>query len=142
MAAIDRSILALRVTGDDLDPDEISRILGSPPTQSERKGDIIRSQATGQSRVVKTGGWRLQAPDANPADVDGQVAQILSRLTSDTETWRVLATRYQIDIFCGLFMRESNEGLELSPATMVELGSRGILVDFDIYAPSDRSSET
>jgi hypothetical protein len=139
MAAIDGSILTLRVLGDDLDPDEISRILGSAPTRSERKGDVIRSQQTGQSRIAKTGGWRLEAPDANPGDVDGQVAQILSRLTADPEAWRVLAEKYRIDIFCGLFMRATNEGLELSPATMLALGQRGISMGLDVYGPIARN---
>lgn len=142
MAAIDRSILTLRVIGDDLDPAEISRILGSSPTRSERKGDVIRSQTTGQSRVARTGGWRVEVPDANPEDVDGQVTRILSRLATDVEVWRALAARYRIDIFCGLFMRETNEGLELSPATLLALGQRGISIGFDIYAPRGDEAPT
>jgi hypothetical protein len=142
MAAIDESRACLRLFGDDLDPDEISAILGSAPTKSERKGDVIRNQTTGQSRTVKSGGWRLEAPDARPEDIDGQVERILSRLTSDLEKWRALTLKYQADIFCGLFMREENEGIELSPETLRALGQRGISIGFDIYAPSDRRSET
>ncbi len=82
-----------------------------------------------------TGGWRLRAENCCPEDVNGQVAQILSGMTADTDIWRELTSKYRVDMFCGLFMRVSNEGLALSPDTMLELGRRGIKIDFDIYAP-------
>jgi len=40
-----------------------------------------------------------------------------------------------MDLFCGLFMKESSEGFSISPATLAMLGERGIELQFDIYAP-------
>lgn len=33
-------------------------------------------------------------------------------------------------------MSGSNEGIEISPATMVALGTRGIVLSVDIYSPN------
>jgi len=43
--------------------------------------------------------------------------------------------RFEVDIFCGLFMGSSNEGLSLSPRTLSALGQCGIELGLDIYGP-------
>ncbi len=48
-----------------------------------------------------------------------------------------LASRFDIDLFCGWFMAGGNEGVELSPATLLALGERGIRLGIDLYAPDD-----
>jgi hypothetical protein len=47
--------------------------------------------------------------------------------------WAELAGRYQMDVFCGVFLDHLNEGFELSPATTSALGARQLTVGFDIY---------
>ena len=70
-----------------------------------------------------------------PGDLDGQVTELLQRLTSDLEIWGVLAGRFRVDLFCGLFMDGSNEGFNLSTSALKALGDRGIELALDIYAP-------
>ena len=41
-----------------------------------------------------------------------------------------------MDLFCGLFMHESNEGAEISPASLTALGDRGVKLSLDIYSPT------
>jgi hypothetical protein len=40
--------------------------------------------------------------------------------------WRSLTARYRVDLFCGWFMNEGGEGLEVSAETLSALGNRGI----------------
>jgi hypothetical protein len=42
-----------------------------------------------------------------------------------------------MDIFCGWLMHESNEGIVISPQTLLMLGERNIALSVDIYAPLD-----
>jgi hypothetical protein len=42
-----------------------------------------------------------------------------------------------VALFCGWFMRESNEGVEISAHTLGLLGERGIVLSLDIYGPDD-----
>ncbi len=65
----------------------------------------------------------------------------LAGLTLDISIWRDLTTRYQGDVFCGLFMGFFNEGADLSASVLTMLAERGLRVDFDIYAPSDRQDQ-
>jgi len=58
-------------------------------------------------------------------------------LTEDLNVWREITGKYQADLFCGLFMRRGIEGLSLSAESLVALGSRGILMELDLYRGDD-----
>lgn len=136
------STAVLRVFGDDLDPDEISALLGCRPSSSARKGDRQVIGTAGRVRILKTGRWSLQAADSRPEDVEAQIFAILDRLTADMAVWRSLGERYQVDMFCGLFMDSGNDNLLLSSKALLALGQRGIELELDIYDPiEDESAE-
>ncbi len=136
MAHINRSFAALRIFADDLLPDEVTNLLGHAPTSSYAKGDTQTSKTTGKVRVRKYGAWMIEADKAEPEDVNGQAMALLGKLTGDLAVWRDLKSRYEMDLFCGLFMDRSNEGGGLSATTLAALGERGIELALDIYAPS------
>jgi hypothetical protein len=81
--------------------------------------------------------WSLEAEARQPGDLDSQIKEILSGITDDPETWSKLHARFSIDLFCGLFMKESNEGEGLTPEAMALLVSRLIPIGLDIYGPDD-----
>lgn len=110
-------------------------MLGCEPTYTHSKGQTGRSEASGSEWIRRYSIWTLSAEDRKPADLDAQVAELLGKLTPDLTVWEALRKEHEIDLFVGLFMEEGNEGFELSPATLVALGQRGIMVGFDIYGP-------
>ena len=134
MPALHKAVASLRVFGDDLDPNEISRLLGAQPSDARRKGQELPTRS-GQTGYARTSIWRLDAPDTEPEDLNRQVATLLGALTSDLDTWRGIASRYTLRLFCGWFMRGGNEGVDVSPDTLLALGSRGIELSLDIYGP-------
>lgn len=119
--------------GDDLIPDEITRLLGVAPTLAEIKGEPIVSPVSGKTRLVP-GMWLLRAADRSPADMDGQIQEILSQTTNDLAVWQSLSKKYFTQLFCGLVMEGTNEGIGLSPQSLVALGERGIELGLDIYS--------
>ncbi|MEX8502909.1 MAG: DUF4279 domain-containing protein [Leptothrix ochracea] len=133
MAAIAKSVATLRIFGDELDPDEVSALLGGQPTSKFRKGDVRRLQ-DGREFVRRSGSWQLEATDRAPEGLNDQILEILSKLTIELSVWKRLNAEFQVDLFVGLFMEETNEGLSLSPECAGELASRGIEIGFDIYA--------
>lgn len=135
MSVLESSRTCLRIFGDDLVPGEISAALGSAPTKSEARGDARRTPNGTERCAAKRGYWRLDAADAAPEDTNGQVRELLSKLTSDLYVWRDISKRFEVDLFCGWFMSQTNDGAELSPATLLALGERGIALSLDIYAP-------
>lgn len=136
MAALAETIVCLRIFGDDLDPDEITNLLGCSPTASARKGDVRAKRFK-----ERTGRWQLAADVRVPGDLEGQIKEIFAKLVCDSDVWENVTNRYECDVFCGLFMNEGNEGLELDPSTLLMLGSRGLQLGFDIYGPIAKGSD-
>jgi hypothetical protein len=134
MAHVQKSVVTLRIGSADLIPDEITRLLGATPTRTEVKGEKIVGRKTGHVRIAKMGVWRLSASDREPEDMDGQIREILSQATSDLAVWRNIAQKHQIDLFCGLFLGGSNEGMTLSAESLAALGERGVEMGLDIYS--------
>lgn len=133
MAQLQHTVAALRIFGDRLDPENISLLLGGVPTESFRKGQIKPSKS--RDIVRKSGGWILNATDQEPGNLDAQVEEILGRLTQDLAVWTELSADYSVDLFCGLFMKGSDEGIEISEKNLKALGERGIKLGLCIYAP-------
>ena len=134
--------VTLRIIGDALLPDEITRLLGCAPTRARRKGDVIRGKVTGRERIAPTGTWQLEAEARDPADLDRQVNEVLHRVTKDPEVWARLSRAFRLDLFCGLFMERSNEGMALAPSTLAALGGRGIELSLDVYGPVEEDAVT
>lgn len=140
MAQLHESAVGLRIIGDDLAPDEISRQLGCLPTFAQLKGEAIVGERSGQTRVAKCGMWRLRAQPREPEDLNGQIAEILGQLSDDLDVWKAISDRYSVDLFCGLFMDGSNEGLSVSASSLFALGARGIQLSLDLYGPGSSAS--
>jgi hypothetical protein len=45
----------------------------------------------------------------------------------------MLAEKYEVDVFCGIFVDGWNRGFNLSPALMKKLAERYLELDVDIY---------
>ena len=66
MSGIKKSTATLRIFGDDLVRENITRMLGVAPSEAWRKdekGRHIAGLKAGNVRVARTGMWRLEAPD-------------------------------------------------------------------------------
>lgn len=137
MAHVQKSVVTLRIGGDDLIPDEITALLGVSPTDAHVKGQELVGRKTGRVRIAKSGMWRLEASDREPEDMEGQIREILDQTSGDLGVWQRIGKKYQVDLFCGLFLGGSNEGLTLSPQSLRALGERGIELGLDIYSGED-----
>lgn len=138
MPVISETHVAVRFYGDDLDPDELSKRLGAQPESAARKGDVTRSEKSGRERTAKAGRWIFRVERREPGDLDGQIRELFGSLTADLNAWRELAATYDADLFVGLFMKEANEGIEVSADCLVMLTERGITLSLDVYGPTEK----
>ena len=122
MGQLQKSAATLGFYGDDLDPDEITALLGVTPTVGVAKGGSWLTSLGGE-KVAHTGSWRIEANPCEPEDLNG---------------WLTLTRRFRGVIFCGLWLKTHNEGLELRADVLGLLAERGLLLDFDIYATNER----
>jgi hypothetical protein len=118
--------------GDDLEPDEVSRLLGAEPSLAYRKGELVL--VTTRRRPAKSGMWQRECAQLKPSDFNRQVSTLLSQLTQDPKIWERLSKKYRIDLFCGWFMQEECEGEDISASVLLALGARHIGIGIDIYA--------
>ncbi|MBX3711245.1 MAG: DUF4279 domain-containing protein [Lysobacter sp.] len=142
MGIAEYSRVTLRIFGDDLVPDEVTSLMGCTPESACAKGDIRIGSKTGRRHEERTGRWSLQASRREPEDIPDQISEILGRLPQDPAVWRRLGAKYQIDLFCGVFMRSTNDGLSFPADILRLLSERGIALNIDVYAPHDDASDS
>lgn len=132
MGVLHKSAASICFFGDDLDPAEITMALGAKPTVGVRKGGLWRTEAGAETAAAR-GSWRMEAERREPGDLDGQINDLLNRLSNDLLAWRSYSQRYGGRVFCGLFLASGNEGLTLRSETLARLGERGLFIDLDVY---------
>lgn len=125
MPRLFKTAASLRIFGDDLDPEEITAQLGKRPDKAEKKGETIHNPS-GTTRIARRGRWSITVERQKPGDLDAQIKTLLAEATDNAEVWQSITSRFDADVFCGLFMDEENEGLEISPDALNALGTRGI----------------
>lgn len=126
---VDQSRLTLCVHGDELDPDEISRLLGCAPTRARRRGELRRS-----GTPWPNGAWLLSVEGKSPMGPEELVHLLLARLPADGALWSDLRTRFGVKLSFGIFTERWNRGFDLSADAVRRIASLGVDVDFDIYA--------
>lgn len=135
MPYLHHSCAALRIRGDSLKPEEISRTLGCRLTLSFVKGQTEPSR--GKAIVRETGGWHLDAVEQQPGNLDAHVAELFGRVNNDLSAWGRLSGEYRIELFCVYFMGEADDVVRASPETLKVLGDRRIKLGLCIYSPAE-----
>jgi len=129
---IDGTSVTLRFFGDDLDPDELSRLLGSEPTLARRKGDPLADGST-----AETGSWLLSSQQMSRNAIEAQLHSLFDRLTPELHVWSKLADRYHGDVFCGLWAAGAHRGTRLSVAAIGRFAERKLAIAFDVNFVDD-----
>jgi Domain of unknown function (DUF4279) len=129
--------LCLRVCGDTLDPEAVSRVLGREASRCQRAGQPVLSPAGEVKRIARTGSWLLDWPVGTDATISEAIHALLGSLPADPEVWASLTSRYAVDLICDLTVRSVNRGFELPPELLSLLAQRGITLGFDIFCWPD-----
>lgn len=127
---IDEVSVTLGIHGDDLDPDEVTSILGRNPTAAHRRGDL-HSKGRG---VRRRGAWLLSVRGKSPTSPASLLNDLLDLVTSEPEAWASLLRRFDVGVGFGLLILGWNRGFDLPHATLRRLVALGLSVDFDVYS--------
>ena len=90
----DEVAVALCVYGTELDPSEVTKLLGVEPTHAHRRGD----RKTLRSPPWDKGAWIREVRRFEPIDPDAMFQELLVGLSSEQEVWRSLASRFQLRV--------------------------------------------
>lgn len=127
---IDRLEIELRVTGDDLDPDRITRMFGVNPTISARKGEEI--DKGGVPITQHTGIWSYSLPASPEWELGDAIDTLLERLPHDPALWESLAGWATVAVVCGLFVHDINRVADVPPDTLARLAERRLALSLEI----------
>jgi len=127
--------ITVRIRSDDLDPHDVTKVMGCEPDESQEKGKPVLREDGTVMRIARFGAWglTLEPKDTDEWDCAEAMMLVLRRLPSAVQFWQRLTKKYKVDFFVGLSMPSKNKGFELSPEVMKYLGDRGIAAGFDIY---------
>jgi len=136
MADAARTYASVCVYGDDLDPDELTRALGVPPSRSARRGDPLR-----RGRTVPRGFWILTTRDtvstADPKDSSAHLRALAQWPGLDQAVLAALHERYLVRVFVFWALQDGNGGPELMPDALAWLVRIGAELHVDVYAGGD-----
>lgn len=127
MATVEKIQVALRVFGESLEPDEVSALLGTQPSEAHRKGDPMARS----NDVATTGSWILASELSAGSDIEEQVESVLEKLTKDFDEWASLTERYSADVTCVVSASDGAE-FDISPRLAMALADRGLAIGFTI----------
>ena len=127
---IDRLEIELRVTGPDLDPERITRMLGVNPTVAARKGEDL--DRDGVPVTQRTGIWSYSLPASPEWELGDAIDTLLERLPHDPALWESLAGWATVSVVCGLYIRGVDRAADLAPDTLARLAERRLALRLEI----------
>lgn len=122
----DEVAVALCVYGTELDPTEVTNLLGAEPTHAHRRGE----RKTLRNPPWDKGAWIREVRRFEPIDPDAMFEELLMGLSSEQAAWRNLASRFQLRVD---FAVHTDVGCTfvLSHSTVERISALG--AEFQIY---------
>ena len=127
--------VSFRLMAKDLDPKEISQLLGMSPDDAHKRGDPNWGKQGRRYSDFSEGLWSLASDVSRDEPPAVHVKDITDRLAGCAEALDTLRLRgYRMDIFIGVFGLEGNSGFALPAEVCEVVGRLGIALDFDLYS--------
>jgi hypothetical protein len=127
---IDRLEIQLRVTGDELEPERITRMLGVNATLAARKGEEI--DMAGVPVIQRTGIWSYSLPASSEWELGDAIDTLLERLPHDPALWESLSGWATVSVVCGLYIHDVDRAADLAPDTLARLAERRLALRLEI----------
>jgi hypothetical protein len=111
----ERCYVSFVISGLELEPDEVSRLLGIKPDHSHRKGDVKKSSRSDNTLIRKKGNWSLRSKLSDYEPLEMHLDALMDRLKGKEAAIKALAEENEIRFGCDLY---ETIGVEL-PAHML-----------------------
>jgi len=133
---IDAGEFSLVITSDDLDPAEVTGLLGIQPTDSHRRGDLNQA-----GRPFNFGRWRFATPRLDFRQDDSWCQKnfdtFVRSLPDSPDAWSRIARDYDAQVFIHVWMKTWNREFDLSAFAVGELARRHLSLHIDTYYSDD-----
>ncbi len=129
-------VARLTLTGDDFDPDDVTRLVGFEPSKTWRKGD-----QRGVSRLrYEHNGWSVHSPEVESLELQDQVRTLLGVLK---QHWsKIASVREELgldaEIACSIVIEGTAPWIHFDREVLALFVEMGAEIDVDILAFSER----
>lgn len=135
---LNEATASFRVFHRDVDPAEVSALLGLEPTFGTKAGDERASTSKRGKRTVhgsvQEGGWVLASGCSRALTLEEHLHVLLDRLEPCSKAVAVLRGRgYRVDFYCGYFQRAGQGGPSFSPTLLARLSRMEVPLGVDIF---------
>jgi hypothetical protein len=130
---------SLTVNDDDLEPDQVTRLLGQEPTRKQCRGvPLLRADGSVRS-IPQYGRWvrELKPSQTDEWDITEIVYLLFEGLPHDLSVWHQVAALGKIRVTFGLNIPDSSRDFELAHDLMRFLSERRASIWFDIYCEQE-----
>lgn len=121
--------VSLSIYGEDLEPDEITLLLGVVPTSSHRRGDVRGPRGW----PARMGAWFLECRGKPPNGPNELTKAVLDQVPGDPERWKSIKERFDIQMRYGVHLSGWNKGFDLSRELVARVAAIGATLSFDLY---------
>lgn len=134
---------SIRVTGQDLDPEQLTRLARVTPTVGHRTGErvtIVRADGTEKFRTQGTGIWSLRSkPSVSSPDLETHVAWLLERLKPFSNDLRTYLRQPGItaEMFCYRSSYRWPLVLAFGITVLEDMVTLGVSLVLDIYVQDE-----
>jgi hypothetical protein len=133
---VDESSATLAVYGQDLEPHDVTALIGVEPSDSFRRG----FKRGPRSPAMAHGAWFLEVRGVAPDGPAVQLETLLSKLPESTHVWQQLHERYTVQLRLALHVQGWNKGFSLSKQLTARLAVLGVDLEFDLYAYGEQDA--
>jgi hypothetical protein len=125
---------SFRVMGPELDPDEVTRLLGLEPDYAHRRGDANLGKSGRRYADFPEGLWKISSGAGEEATVEEHLLALLERIEpGQAGIARCHELGLRADVFVGLFAAGEPGGQGIGPETCRRLGELGLRLELDYY---------
>jgi hypothetical protein len=127
--------VSLRISGDNLEPSEVTAELGLRPDVTGRRGEHIRGNA--RYAVYETGIW-VHSYEEGSLVFEDRLDAFISTLEARAEAVRALTTRAGVgaELFLGFSAGNGQGGFTLSASLLGRIAALGLDLTLDLYPPT------
>jgi hypothetical protein len=136
VSVLGNRVVTLHVSGDALDPDQVSNLFRVSPTESERRGlPQVRSDGSVEQRVASAGRWSLGVGDAGDegVNINEAIEALLALLPEDAQTWKAVANLGTLHLAVNWTVNPGNSEIWLEPRLLAFLGERAVGLYVEVY---------
>ncbi|MCL2353441.1 MAG: DUF4279 domain-containing protein [Defluviitaleaceae bacterium] len=119
----------LRISGVNLDFDEITKELGVEPKRISRKGDIVLNKYSLPPTIIQEDVWSLEYELDEDANLGDAFEGVALQLQPAAPYLKSLAQKYQVTFWVSLYLDGIQKNMHITSKTIEALSEMGATVD-------------